>query len=148
MELYAFFILIMHQCFALLINCFSRAVQKIYSKRRSGVPLVIMRLDLTSEVVRTADAIVQMAKVGDQAGNLLRDSMNVNFKTHHENYDLTSNSMHDVTYIGCLINHNEIKYNIYGFCGYHALVNDIIGGADELLGFNQSCLLGTLTPLA
>lgn len=75
----------------------------------SGVPLVMMGLDLTNQTTCTADIIARMKKVGGPAGELFSDIMNFTLKTQYENYGLAGGPVHDATCIGYLINPNAFK---------------------------------------
>ncbi len=101
----------------------------------SGVPLVMMGLDLTNQTVCTPDVIARMERAGGPAGELFSDIMNftlktqfenyglaggpagelfsdiMNFtlKTQFENYGLAGGPVHDATCIGYLINPDGIK---------------------------------------
>ncbi len=52
----------------------------------SGVPLVMMGLDLTNQTVCTPDVIARMERAGGPAGELFSDIMNFTLKTQFENY--------------------------------------------------------------
>lgn len=69
----------------------------------SGVPLVMMGLDLTNQTVCTADIIARMEKIGNVAGQLFSDIMNFTLKTQFENYGLAGGPVHDATCIGYLV---------------------------------------------
>ncbi|WP_096387664.1 ribosylpyrimidine nucleosidase [Hafnia sp. CBA7124] len=75
----------------------------------SGVPLVMMGLDLTNQTTCTADVISRMKKVGGPAGELFSDIMSFTLKTQYENYGLAGGPVHDATCIGYLINPDAIK---------------------------------------
>ena len=75
----------------------------------SGVPLVMMGLDLTNQTICTADVIARMKKVGGPAGELFSDIMNFTLKTQFENYGLAGGPVHDATCIGYLINPDAFK---------------------------------------
>ncbi len=47
----------------------------------SGVPLVMMGLDLTNQTVCTPDVIARMERAGGPAGELFSDIMNFTLKT-------------------------------------------------------------------
>lgn len=78
----------------------------------SGVPLVMMGLDLTNQTVCTADVIARMEKAGGPAGELFSNIMNFTLKTQYENYGLAGGPVHDATCIGYLINPNAFKTQI------------------------------------
>ena len=69
----------------------------------SGVPLVMMGLDLTNQTACTSDVIARMKSVGNKAGDLFADIMNFTLKTQHEAYGLAGGPVHDATCIGYLI---------------------------------------------
>ena len=75
----------------------------------SGVPLVMMGLDLTNQTTCTADVISRMKKVGSPAGELFSDIMSFTLKTQYENYGLAGGPVHDATCIGYLINPDAFK---------------------------------------
>lgn len=75
----------------------------------SGVPLVMMGLDLTNQTICTADVISRMKKVGGPAGELFSDIMSFTLKTQYENYGLAGGPVHDATCIGYLINPDAFK---------------------------------------
>lgn len=75
----------------------------------SGVPLVMMGLDLTNQTVCTSDIIARMKKTGNAAGQLFHDIMSFTLKTQYENYGLAGGPVHDATCIGYLINPSCIK---------------------------------------
>lgn len=69
----------------------------------SGVPIVMMGLDLTNQTVCTPDIIERMQKVGNTAGQLFADIMNFTLKTQAEVFGLAAGPVHDATCIGYLI---------------------------------------------
>lgn len=75
----------------------------------SGVPIVMMGLDLTNQTVCTADVIARMEKVGNTAGQLFADIMNFTLKTQHTAYGLAGGPVHDATCIGYLIDPGCMK---------------------------------------
>jgi ribosylpyrimidine nucleosidase len=75
----------------------------------SGVPLVMMGLDLTNQTTCTADVISRMKKVGGPAGELFSDIMSFTLKTQYENYGLAGGPVHDATCIGYLIKPDAFK---------------------------------------
>jgi len=75
----------------------------------SGVPLVMMGLDLTNQTTCTADVISRMKKVGGPAGELFSDIMSFTLKTQYENYGLAGGPVHDATCVGYLINPDAFK---------------------------------------
>lgn len=69
----------------------------------SGVPLVMMGLDLTNQTICTAEIIKRMEKVGNQASQLFSDIMNFTLKSQYECFGLDGGPLHDATCIGYLI---------------------------------------------
>ncbi|WP_276352463.1 ribosylpyrimidine nucleosidase [Cohnella caldifontis] len=69
----------------------------------SGVPLVMMGLDLTNQTVCTPDIIERMENVGNRAGKLFGDIMRFTLKTQHEVYGLEGGPVHDATCVAYLI---------------------------------------------
>lgn len=69
----------------------------------SGVPIVMMGLDLTNQTACTQDVIHRMESVDNEAGKLFADIMNFTFKTQSEAYGLAGGPVHDATCIGYLI---------------------------------------------
>ncbi len=69
----------------------------------SGVPIVMMGLDLTNQTVCTADVIERMRNTGNRAGALFADIMSFTLKTQAEVYGLAGGPVHDATCIGYLI---------------------------------------------
>lgn len=74
----------------------------------SGVPIVMLGLDLTNQTVCTPDVIARMERVGNEAGRLFSDIMNFTLKTQHEAYGLEGGPVHDATCIGYLIDPEAI----------------------------------------
>lgn len=70
----------------------------------SGVPLVMMGLDLTHQTVCTQDIINRMENVGGPAGKLFSDIMHFTLKTQFDNYGLAGGPVHDATCVAYLIN--------------------------------------------
>lgn len=75
----------------------------------SGVPLVMMGLDLTHQTVCTPDIIARMENAGGPAGKLFSDMMNFTLKTQHDNYGLEGGPVHDATCVAYLINPDAFK---------------------------------------
>lgn len=69
----------------------------------SGVPIVMMGLDLTNQTVCTMDIIERMEAVGNVAGKMFGDIMRFTYKTQNEVYGLAGGPVHDATCIGYLI---------------------------------------------
>lgn len=70
---------------------------------RSGVPIVMMGLDLTNQTVCTPDIIDRMEAVGNKAGKLFGDMLRFTLKTQYEEFGLEAGPIHDATTIGYLI---------------------------------------------
>jgi len=69
----------------------------------SGVPIVMMGLDLTNQTACTMDIIERMEAVGNVAGKLFGDIMRFTYKTQHDILGLAGGPVHDATCIGYLI---------------------------------------------
>ena len=69
----------------------------------SGVPIVMMGLDLTNQTVCTPDIIERMQSVGNKAGRLFADVMNFTLKTQYEVNGLAAGPIHDAPCIGDLV---------------------------------------------
>lgn len=69
----------------------------------SGVPIVMMGLDLTNQTACTMDVIERMEAVGNKAGKMFGDIMRFTYKTQNEAYGLAGGPVHDATCIGYLI---------------------------------------------
>lgn len=69
----------------------------------SGVPLVMMGLDLTNQTVCTPDIIERMERLDNRAAHLFGDIMRFTLKTAHECFGLDAGPMHDVTCVAYLI---------------------------------------------
>ncbi|MFC6253578.1 ribosylpyrimidine nucleosidase [Secundilactobacillus hailunensis] len=70
---------------------------------KSGVPIVMMGLDLTNQTVCTPDVIDRMEAIGNKAGKLFGDLMRFTLKTQFEEFGLEAGPIHDATTIGYLI---------------------------------------------
>lgn len=70
---------------------------------RSGVPIVMMGLNLTDQTVCTPDIIERMEKVGNKAGKLFGDLMRFTLETQRIHNGLAAGPVHDVTCIAWLI---------------------------------------------
>ena len=68
----------------------------------SGVPLVMMGLDLTNQTVCTMDIIERMEALGNRAGKLFGEIMRFTFKTQQEVNGLAAGPVHDVTCVALL----------------------------------------------
>lgn len=68
----------------------------------SGVPLVMMGLDLTNQTVCTMDIIERMEALGNRAGKLFGEIMRFTFKTQQEVNGLAARPVHDVTCVALL----------------------------------------------
>ncbi|MBC3515252.1 ribosylpyrimidine nucleosidase [Neobittarella massiliensis] len=69
----------------------------------SGVPLVMMGLDLTNQTACTMAVIERMEAIGNRAGKLFGDIMRFTHKTQHDAYGLDGGPVHDVTCVAYLI---------------------------------------------
>ena len=69
----------------------------------SGVPIVMMGLDLTNQTACTMNVIERMEAVGNKAGKMFGDIMRFTYKTQNEAYGLAGGPVHDATCIGYLI---------------------------------------------
>lgn len=69
----------------------------------SGVPIVMMGLDLTNQTICTADIIARMEALGNKAGRLFGDIMRFTLETQRKYNGLDAGPVHDVTCIGYLI---------------------------------------------
>ncbi|MTV82663.1 ribosylpyrimidine nucleosidase [Secundilactobacillus folii] len=70
---------------------------------KSGVPIVMMGLDLTNQTICTPDIIERMEAIGNKAGKLFGDLMRFTLKTQFEEFGLKAGPIHDATTIGYLI---------------------------------------------
>ncbi|MCL2367463.1 MAG: ribosylpyrimidine nucleosidase [Oscillospiraceae bacterium] len=68
----------------------------------SGVPIVMMGLDLTNQTVCTEDIIERMEAIGSKASKLFGDIMRFVLKTQFEVYGLAGGPLHDVTCVAYL----------------------------------------------
>lgn len=62
----------------------------------SGVPIVMMGLDLTNQVLADMSVIERMENIGNKAGKLFGDMMRFTFETQ-KTFGLTAGPVHDVT---------------------------------------------------
>ena len=69
----------------------------------SGVPIVMMGLDLTNQTVCTPDIIRRMEAVGNTAGKLFGDIMRFTLNTQQEFNGLEAGPVHDATCSGYLV---------------------------------------------
>lgn len=69
----------------------------------SGVPIVMMGLDLTNQTVCTPDIIERMENIGNRAGKLFGDIMRFTLKTQNEVFGLEAGPVHDATCVAYLI---------------------------------------------
>lgn len=69
---------------------------------KSGVPLVMMGLDLTNQTLCTMDVIERMESIGNKAGKLFGDIMRFTLVSQRVN-GLEAGPVHDVTCLGYLI---------------------------------------------
>lgn len=70
---------------------------------RSGAPIVMMGLDLTSQAQCYPHIIARMEKIGNTASKLFSDIMNFVLKTQKENYGFEGSPLHDSTCVAYLI---------------------------------------------
>lgn len=69
----------------------------------SGVPIVMMGLDLTNQTVCTPDVIARMEALGNRAGKLFGDIMRFTLETQRIHNGLAAGPVHDVTCVAYLI---------------------------------------------
>jgi len=69
----------------------------------SGVPIVMMGLDLTNQTVCTNEVITRIESIGNRASALFCDIMRYVLKTQNEVYSLAGGPLHDATCIAYLI---------------------------------------------
>lgn len=69
----------------------------------SGVPIVMMGLDLTNQTACTMDVIERMEGFDNVGGRLFGDIMRFTWKTQHEAYGLDGGPVHDVTCVAYFI---------------------------------------------
>ena len=70
---------------------------------RSGVPIVMMGLDLTNQTICTPDIITRMEALGNRAGKLFGDIMRFTMETQRIHNGLEAGPVHDVTCVAYLI---------------------------------------------
>lgn len=68
----------------------------------SGIPIVMMGLDLTNQVLADLSVIERMEKIGNKAGKLFGDMMRFTFETQRM-FGLTAGPVHDVTAMAYLV---------------------------------------------
>ncbi len=68
----------------------------------SGVPIVMMGLDLTNQTVCTKEVITRIESIGNRASALFCDIMRFVLKTQNEVYGLSGGPLHDATCIAYL----------------------------------------------
>ena len=68
----------------------------------SGVPIVMMGLDLTNQTVCTEEVIKRMEAIGNKASALFCDIMRFVLKTQNEEFGLSGGPLHDATCIAYL----------------------------------------------
>ena len=68
----------------------------------SGVPIVMMGLDLTNQTVCTEEVIKRMEAIGNKASDLFCDIMRFVLKTQNEEFGLSGGPLHDATCIAYL----------------------------------------------
>jgi len=69
----------------------------------SGVPIVMMGLDLTNQTACTKEVIARMESIGNRASALFCDIMRFTLKTQKEAFGLDGGPLHDATCIAYLI---------------------------------------------
>lgn len=69
----------------------------------SGIPIVMMGLDLTNQALATMDIIERMEKIGNKAGKLFGDMMRFTFKSQNECFGLEAGPVHDVMTVAYLV---------------------------------------------
>lgn len=82
------------------IYCDPEAAHVVFS---SGVPIVMMGLDLTNTTVCTPDVIARMESIHNSASVLFCDIMRFVLKTQYEAFGLAGGPLHDATCIAYLI---------------------------------------------
>ncbi len=63
----------------------------------SGIPIVMMGLDLTNQALADLSVIERMERIGNKAGKLFGDIMRFTLETQKKAYDLAAGPVHDVT---------------------------------------------------
>lgn len=76
---------------------------------RSGAPVVMMGLDLTSQAQCYPEIITRMEKIGNTASKLFSDIMNFVLKTQKEAYGFEGSPLHDSTCLAYLIDPDCIE---------------------------------------
>ena len=71
---------------------------------KSGVPIVMMGLDVTNKTLCTPEIIKRMESTNNKAGQLFSDLMNFTLKTQFQEFGLEAGPLHDATTIGYLVN--------------------------------------------
>jgi len=104
----------------------------------SGVPIVMMGLDLTNQTACTMDVIERMEAVGNKAGKMFGDIMRFTYKTQNEAYGLAGGPVHDATCIAYLIDPNAFtlkemytEIDISGGPSYGRSVCDYFGSSKK-----------------
>ncbi|MCL2563481.1 MAG: ribosylpyrimidine nucleosidase [Oscillospiraceae bacterium] len=69
----------------------------------SGVPIVMMGLEVTNTVLCTGDTVTRMEKIGNTASKLFADMMHFFLKTNKEVFDMDGGPLHDPVTIAWLI---------------------------------------------
>ena len=69
----------------------------------SGVPIVMMGLDLTNQAIATMDIIERMEAIGNKAGKLFGDIMRFTLITQKREFGLDAGPVHDVTAVAYLV---------------------------------------------
>ncbi|MCY1024770.1 nucleoside hydrolase [Mammaliicoccus sciuri] len=71
---------------------------------KSGIPIVMMGLDVTNKTLCTPEIIKRMESTNNKAGQLFSDLMNFTLKTQYQEFGLEAGPLHDATTIGYLVN--------------------------------------------
>ncbi|MBS6396859.1 MAG: nucleoside hydrolase [Clostridiales bacterium] len=69
----------------------------------SGIPIVMMGLDLTEQALATMEIITRMENIGNKAGKLFGDMMRFTFVSQNECFGLEAGPVHDVTAVAYLV---------------------------------------------
>lgn len=79
---------------------------------KSGVPIVMMGLDVTNKTLCTPEIIKRMESTNNKVGQLFSDLMNFTLKTQFQEFGLEAGPLHDATTIGYLVNKDlfEVQY--------------------------------------
>ena len=75
----------------------------------SGVPVVMMGLDITNQVQCVPQTVARMEKINNKASKLFADMMNFVIKTQHAAFGFDGSPLHDPTCIAWLIDPSCIE---------------------------------------